>query len=223
MSKKKQGEKGSEPIGSSGEGLTPSQASEEDIYQAMKDIPGYMDITPAAAKNLCGLAYEHAQKRILSMQAKEIMSSPVHTVREDTVLVEVAQAMDRTGVSGLPVVDSKGGIVGVISEKDFLRCIGGGIRRFMSLVAACMDRKTGLDLTVKGRVARDIMSSPPVTAGPETSLYDIFELLRLHGINRVPITDKGNVVGIITRDDLVHALTPIFLDSGSHIIKYHKE
>lgn len=99
---------------------------------------------------------------------------------------------------------------------------GGGIRSFMSLVAACMNRKTGLDLMVKGRVARDIMSSPPVTAGPETSLYDIFELLRLHGINRVPITDKGNVVGIITRDDLVHALTPIFLDSGSHIIKYHK-
>ena len=91
----------------------------------MKAIPGYLDITPGDFKEVYRLAYQHALERLSrAVTAREIMTREVVTVRPDTPLAEVAEAMGRRGVSGVPVVDPRNKVVGVISEKDFLTHMG---------------------------------------------------------------------------------------------------
>ena len=77
--------------------------SDDDVYEAMKDIPGYLDITPGDFKELYQLAYGHAVSRITqSVRARDIMTGKVIRVREEDLLKDVAELMARSGISGLP-------------------------------------------------------------------------------------------------------------------------
>uniref|UniRef100_A0A7C3UX97 CBS domain-containing protein n=1 Tax=Desulfobacca acetoxidans TaxID=60893 RepID=A0A7C3UX97_9BACT len=101
------------------------ELKEEDIMAAMQEIHGYLDITPGDFKQIYILAYQHALERLSrELTAAEIMTRKVISVTADTPLAEVAEAMGKRGVSGVPVVDDQGRVVGVISEKDFLRSMG---------------------------------------------------------------------------------------------------
>ncbi len=100
--------------------------SDKDIYEAMKDIPGYLDITPGDFKELYQLVYHHALKRIAqAVKAKDIMTAEVAAVEKGTPLKVVARLMAEKGVSGVPVLDKERRVAGVISEKDFLSRMGG--------------------------------------------------------------------------------------------------
>ena len=181
---------------------------DEDIYEAMKSIPGYLDITPGDFKEVYHLAYAHALERLSrAVTAREIMTREVVSVRPDTPLAEVAEAMGSRGISGVPVVDDAGRVVGVISEKDFLTHLGvAEPKNFMTLVASCLQSQGCVALPIKKRLAADLMSSPAVTVGPETSVKEIAALFTAKGINRVPVTDPdGRLLGIVTRGDLVKA------------------
>ena len=91
------------------------------------------------------------------------MTPEVVAVQPDTPLAEVAEVMGRRGVSGVPVVDADGKVVGVISEKDFLTHLGvKEAKNFMTLVAGCLKTKGCVALPIKAPAA-DLMSSPAVT------------------------------------------------------------
>ena len=99
--------------------------TDQDVYEAMKAIPGYLDITPGDFKELYRHAYRRALERLSrSVTAKDIMARDVSSVRPDTPLHEVADIMGRRGISGVPVVDAGGIVMGVISETDFLVRMG---------------------------------------------------------------------------------------------------
>jgi len=181
---------------------------DEDIYEAMKGIPGYLDITPGDFKELYSLAYRHALERLSrAVTAAEIMTTDVVAVKPDTPVAEVAAAMGRRGVSGVPVVDAGDKVVGVISEKDFLVRMGvKEPRNFMSLVANCLKTKGCVALPIKRALAADIMTSPAVTVAPDTPVRTIAALLTDRGINRVPVTDPaGRLLGLVSRGDIVKA------------------
>lgn len=181
---------------------------DEDIYEAMRAIPGYLDITPGDFKELYSLAYRHALERLSrGLTAAEIMTTDVVAVHPDTPVAEVAAAMGRRGVSGVPVVDAENKVVGVISEKDFLARMGiTEPRNFMTLVAGCLRTKGCVALPIKRALARDIMTSPAVTVAPDTLVRDIAALLTQQGINRVPVTDPaGRLLGLVSRGDIVKA------------------
>jgi CBS-domain-containing membrane protein len=110
--------------------------TEDDILEAMQKIPGYLDITPHDFNQIYQLAYQMAVTRVSrQVTAAEIMTKDVVLVREETPLAEVAAAMGARGISGVPVVAENGGVVGIISEKDFLRRLGASEKRnFMSLL-----------------------------------------------------------------------------------------
>ncbi len=191
-------------------GISPPrpELKDEDIYEAMKKIPGYLDITPGDFKELYVLAYEHAVERLsASVLARDIMAREVVAVRPEAPLVEVAEAMGQKGVSGVPVVDAAGKVVGIISEKDFLLRMGvKNPKNFMSVVAECLRVKKCVALPMRTQTARDIMSSPAVTVAPDTPLRNISRILVDKGINRVPVVDReGMLVGIISRADIVRA------------------
>ena len=89
-------------------GPTPGiEIKDEDILEAMRAIPGYLDITPGDFKEVYRLAFQHALERLSrAVTAAEIMTTDVVAVNPDTPVAEVAAAMGRRGVSGVPVVDA---------------------------------------------------------------------------------------------------------------------
>ncbi|MFA4902094.1 MAG: CBS domain-containing protein [Desulfobaccales bacterium] len=181
---------------------------EEDILEAMRAIPGYLDITPGDFKEIYRLAFQHALKRLnRDVRAAEIMTKDVVTVNPDTPVAEVALAMGRRGISGLPVADAENKVVGMISEKDFLsRMDVKEPQNFMSLVANCLKTKGCVALPIKTALAKDMMSSPAITVLPETPVRTIAALMTARGINRVAVTDpEGRLLGLVSRGDIVKA------------------
>jgi CBS domain-containing membrane protein len=181
---------------------------DEDIYAAMAEIPGYLDITPSDFQEVYRLAYQHALARLgREVTAAEVMTREVAFVRTDTPVAEVAELMGRLGVSGVPVLDDKDRVAGIISEKDFLRRMGvKESENFMTLVATCLKTKGCVALPIKNRTAAELMSAPAVTVRPETKTGEIARLMSSRHINRVPVTDaEGRLLGIVTRWDLLRA------------------
>jgi CBS domain-containing membrane protein len=184
------------------------EIKEEDILEAMRAVPGYLDITPGDFKEVYRLAFQHALERLSrEVTAAEIMTTDVVTVAPGTPVAEVAAAMGRRGVSGVPVVDAENKVIGVISEKDFLTRMGvKDAKNFMSLVAGCLITKGCVALPIKAATAQDIMSSPAVTVAPATPVKDIAMLLTQRSINRVAVTDPdGRLLGLVSRADIVKA------------------
>ena len=190
-------------------GPTPGmEIKEEDILEAMRAIPGYLDITPGDFQEVFRLAFQHALERLgQAVTAAQIMTTDVVAVRPNTPVAEVAAAMGRRGVSGVPVVDAEQTVVGVISEKDFLTRMGlKDAKNFMSLVADCLKTKGCVALPLKAALAADIMSSPAVTVAPDTPVRTIAALLNDRGINRAPVTDPaGRLLGLVSRADILKA------------------
>jgi CBS domain-containing membrane protein len=192
-------------------GRTPTpgiEIDEEDILEAMRAIPGYLDITPGDFKEVYRLAFKHALERLgREVTAAEIMTTDVLTVTPGTPVAEVAAVMGQRGVSGVPVVDAGQRVVGVISEKDFLTRMGvQDAKNFMSLVAGCLKTKGCVALPIKTALAGDLMSSPAVTVAPDTPVKDIARLLTQKSINRVAVSDPaGRLLGLVSREDIVKA------------------
>lgn len=185
------------------------EISDDDIYEAMKDIQGHLDITPADLKEVYKFAFRHAFRRITgSVRAKDIMTAQVFSVRRDAPLGDVAALMAEKNVSGIPVLDEDDRIAGIISEKDFLRHMGStDMTHFMSVVAAYLKGKDCAPLPISSKRAGDIMTAPALTVEAETPAMEIAALFDANNINRVPVAGKdGKLAGIVSRADLVRAL-----------------
>ncbi len=185
---------------------SPLELSDEDIYDAMKQISGYLDITPGDFKEIYGLAFQHAINRLTrAVEAKDVMNRDVVWVTPGTLLKEVAEIMGRHGISGVPVVDEGDKVVGIISEKDFLSHMG--IQKnitFMSVVAECLIGNGCMAVDIRGKSAGDIMTSPAITVYEDTSIMEVDNRMRNHRINRVPVLNqKDKLSGIVTRTDLL--------------------
>lgn len=179
---------------------------EEDILEAMRDIPGYLDITPGDFKELYKHVFRHALKRFLrKVKAEDIMMRSVLTVSPEMPVWEVAESMAAKGVSGVPVVDASGKVVGVISEKDFLRLMGAKeFPNFMAVIARCLKEKGCVASFMRRKKAGEIMSQPPITISEKLPVVEVVRILKEKKINRVPVVDSdGKLVGIVSRADIL--------------------
>ena len=187
--------------------------SDEDVYEAMKKIPGYLDISAGDFKELYLLAYEHAETRLYnSLRIAEIMTRQVITVLPTTPLAEAAARMAKHHITGLPVVQEDGTVVGILSERDFFRNMGDGSQTScMALIADSLASGGCPALCIRGTTAGEIMTTPVITVLETALLQEAGTLMREKGINRVPVTNtKNRLLGILTRSDLMHA----FPDKG---------
>lgn len=117
------------------------------------------------------------------------MNTSVVTIGPDEDLYEAMRMMALNNVTGLPVVDDNGSLVGIITEKDIL-------------VLLCNNLDdVGLDRQI-GKVG-EFMTRRVVSFHPEDSLSDVAECLSTNSFRRVPILDKGRLVGIISRRDVI--------------------
>ncbi len=184
----------------------PISVSDSDVYEAMKEVGGYLDVTPADLREIYLHAFRHALDRIRrSLKAADIMTRTVYSVKTATPLQEVAALMAGKGIAGLPVLDDSGSVAGVISEKDFLKYMGNKTH-VMDIIAVCLSGKGCTAAPLRKMLARDIMTSPAVTVSAETTVQEIMGLFEAKNINRVPVVDAaGKLAGIVSRDDIIRA------------------
>lgn len=180
--------------------------SDDDILEAMKTISGFLDITPADFREIYGLAYEQALERLnRSVKAHHIMTREVVSVQEKASLLETAELLALHNISGMPVIDGSGKVVGVISEKDFLHEMGEKQKKsFMGVIVQCLKNKGCIALPLKNKTAGEMMTAPPIVVREETSVFEIAGLFEEKKINRVPVVDEASgLTGIVTRSDIV--------------------
>jgi CBS domain-containing protein len=143
------------------------------------------------------------------MKARDIMVQHVITAAPDLDVTAVANTLVKNGISALPVVDIAGKLIGIVSEGDLVRRTETGTERRRSWwLEILTDSRTEAAEFVKShaRKAKDVMTRNVVTATPETPIEEIANLLEKHGIKRVPIVENGQLVGIVSRANLVQAL-----------------
>ena len=143
------------------------------------------------------------------MRAHQIMTKPVATVAPDAAIVDAANTMLDRHISGLPVVDASGKLVGIVSEGDFIRRteIGTGRRRGRWLQFILGPGKSASDFVHEhGRRIAEVMTESPVTITEDTSLADIADLMERKNVKRLPVLRGDEVVGMITRANLLQAV-----------------
>ncbi len=188
--------------------IVPLDISEHDVIEAMKCIQGYIDITPGDFKEVYQAAYALAVRRLLNtLTAGSIMTKSVLVIDQEMALVDAAGLLAEKQISGAPVVNSKGRVAGIVSEKDFLREMGfGATPSFMQIATHCLNNKSCMIGNLHNKNVGDIMTKPPITGTPEMTLGSISELFTKRQINRLPIIDiDKRPIGIVTRTDLAHS------------------
>ena len=146
------------------------------------------------------------------MKAKDIMTSPVVSVEPDASVLQAVRIMLQRRMSGLPVVDREGRLIGIVTEGDFLRRAETGTQRrrarwleFLLGPGRLADEYT----QSHGRKVAEIMTRDPQTVTEDTPLEDVVRLMEKKQIKRVPVVRGQHVVGIVSRANLLHALAAV--------------
>lgn len=146
------------------------------------------------------------------MKAHHIMTRQVITIGPDATLADAARLMLSNHFSGLPVVDAKGELVGIVTERDFLRRQELDTQRkrprWLEFILG-PGRMAEDYVKTAGRKVCEIMTRNPYTASEETSLAEIILLMEKHHIKRVPITRGKEIVGIVSRQNFVQAVSSL--------------
>jgi CBS domain-containing protein len=108
---------------------------------------------------------------------REIMQRDIETASPDQPIIAIARRLIEAGLTGMPVVDASGTLVGVVTEYDII--------------------------SKQGETVGDIMSRGVVTVSEETTAARVVELVGLHGIRGIPVLADGKLTGLVTRADLV--------------------
>jgi predicted transcriptional regulator len=134
-----------------------------------------------------------------------------------------------SGISGMPVIDEQGRLLGIVTEGDLMHRaeIGTGVRQRASLpgLSASTDELASRYVKEHARTVRDVMSTDVTTVTESCSLADIAELFDRRRIKRVPVMRDGKVVGVVSRANLIRALVTMAPDlhaegdSGDHAIR----
>jgi len=147
------------------------------------------------------------------MKASEVMTTGVVSVGPDASTRDVARLLVTRGISAVPVVDAAGAAIGMISEGDLIARNETDRRArrdwWLTLLAdgEALHPDFLASLREPSLTARDVMSSPVVTIGEDTDPAEIARLLLAHQIKRVPVVRDGRVVGIVSRADIVRAMS----------------
>jgi CBS domain-containing protein len=139
---------------------------------------------------------------------RDVMTTSVLTVPPDAPLKEVALLLLDNRVSGAPVVDAAGHVLGMVSEGDFLVKEQGSANVRHRPLARLLGEspETGAQLAKVGAsTAGEAMTAPAVTIAPDRPINEAAAIMTARGHNRLPVIDDGHLVGIVTRADLVRA------------------
>lgn len=146
------------------------------------------------------------------MNASDVMTRDVVTIGPDATVLQAARLMLQNRISGLPVVDAEGNLVGVVSEGDFLRRRETRTekRRSRWLEFIMGPGKIAEEYThTHGSRVDEVMTRDVQTVDENAPLEDIIEMMEKHRIKRVPVMSGATLVGIVTRSNLMRAMVSI--------------
>ena len=146
------------------------------------------------------------------MRAHQIMTRSVISVTPDASILEAANVMLRWHVSGLPVVDAAGKLVGIVSEGDFLRRgeIGTQRKRGRWLKFWLGAGQAATDFVHEnGRKVSEVMTKDPFTIAEDTPLGEIVTSMETNGVKRLPVMRGDTLVGIVSRANLLQAVASL--------------
>jgi CBS domain-containing protein len=143
------------------------------------------------------------------MRAHQIMTRQVVTIATDAAIADAANIMLEKHISGLPVVDAGGKLVGIISQGDFIRRAEIGTQRkrgrwLKFLVGP--GRTASAFVRERGRRVGEIMTPEPCTVTEDATLEDIVELMERNNVKRLPVVRGDQLIGIVTRSNLLQAV-----------------
>lgn len=143
------------------------------------------------------------------MKARDVMTAPVITCKATASVKEVAKLFLQRHISAVPVVDEQDKLVGIISESDLMRRAESETERQRPWWLMLMTGEQALASDyIKAHAVRvaDVMTRKVIMTTPDTPLNEIAGILETNGIKRVPVVRDGQLVGIISRANLVQAM-----------------
>ena len=146
------------------------------------------------------------------MRAHQIMTRQVITVATCAPIVEAANTMLQNHISGLPVVDKAGKLVGIVSQGDFIRRaeIGTQRKRGRWLKLLLGPGRVASDFVhERGRKVGEIMTLDPYTVTEDATLEDVVSLMEQNNVKRLPVMRGDQLVGIVTRSNLLQAVAEL--------------
>ncbi len=150
------------------------------------------------------------------MLVKELMTTKIITVRPEATIEQVADVLHQYRFTGVPVVDEKGRLLGVIMERDFITAdsklyLPTYVKMLKDLDFVQNDKKhlSKEAQTLINATAADVMNSNIVTASAEDTMEHVAELFATKRVNPIPVVDAGfKLVGVISRSDLIKLFSP---------------
>lgn len=144
------------------------------------------------------------------MHARDIMTAPVVCVAPDTKLVTIVELMLEHRISAVPVIDADGGLVGIVSEGDLMHRKELGVPAERSWWLSALGGRAMLAeefVKAHATTAEELMTTEVIVVGEDTALPEIARQLERNRIKRVPVIAAGRVVGIVSRANLLQALS----------------
>ena len=182
----------------------------EDVCQSeVVTIPPSAGLTAAARSTI------FPAEGSVAMKASDVMTRTPVTTSPDAPLEDAVNLMLQTRVSGLPVVDAKGAVVGILTEGDLLRRVELGTARLRAGWLATFlapGRAARGYVRTHGRKVSEVMTTDVVSASVDTPLSEIVALMETQQIKRLPVLQKGRLIGIVSRADLLRALAQLMPD-----------
>jgi CBS domain-containing protein len=146
------------------------------------------------------------------MKVRDVMTPRVISIETDASITRAVRLMLQNRISGLPVVGPKGELVGMVTEGDFLRRGELGTQRrrnrWLELLIG-PGRLADEYVHTRGRKVEEVMTREPITVTQDTPLDEVVRLMERHRIKRLPVLREGELVGIVTRTNIMHALVSL--------------
>jgi CBS domain-containing protein len=153
-----------------------------------------------------------------SLLVKDVMTRDVVVFSPQNTLDFALKAFAKKGVSGAPVVSGER-LVGMVTEYDVIKVMDihaaksklASIPHFLAIMAGTKNEEASERLRRSAKDAgsmmiEDFMTKDPVSVGKDTTMLDAARLIDVHKVNRLPVTEKGKLLGIITRSDIIRAV-----------------
>lgn len=152
------------------------------------------------------------------LRVRDVMTTTVVTIKGDATLHDATVSFAINGISGAPVVDNEGRLIGVLSETDilaFVKRLQEEIRRkhpsvsFLSVPFEDIlkdEKLAKIYNEISSKKVSEIMTKEVVTVTPDTEIMEAIDIMMRKDVNRMPVVEHGKIVGIVTKGDIIWAL-----------------
>ena len=164
----------------------------QEVFEAMLGASG--------AAELVGLGAFYEYQLPEQLTVRDVMSDHPRTVLADTPLKEAARTLVRTGLGALPVIDEERRVLGMVSEREIIRHL------LTTQVFSGADVRAAVAPGMASRTVRDVMSRQVMCVAPEQPIAEVASLMSNKDVDRVPVVREGQLVGFLTRGDIVRKL-----------------